>query len=115
MSKHIALTPEAIELIARRFAALSEPMRLKLIHALFDGEKNVNTLVEEVGGTQANVSRHLQSLTIAHVLTRRKHGLQVFYSIADPGIIKLCEIVCGSLQQQFTKSAGSFNSSKKHN
>jgi len=94
------MTEEALALVARRFAVLSEPMRLRLLHALFDGEKSVNTLVEATGGTQANVSRHLQNLADAGLLARRKEGLQVFYSIADPSIFTLCELVCGSLEKQ---------------
>lgn len=95
-------------LIARRFAVLSEPMRLRLLHALFAGEKNVNELVILTGGTQANVSRHLQTLAHAHMLTRRKEGLQVFYAIADPSIFQLCELVCGSLEKQLSRQAGVF-------
>jgi ArsR family transcriptional regulator len=110
MPKHAALSPQAIELISRRFAVLSEPMRLRLIHALFDGEKNVTALVQEIGSTQANISRHLQTLTHANILARRKEGLQVFYSIADPSIVKLCELVCGSLEKQLSKQAGIFSS-----
>ncbi len=109
MSKRVLLSDEAMELVARRFAVLAEPMRLKLVHALFDGEKNVNALVEATSGTQANVSRHLQTLTQAHILARRKEGLQVFYSIADPSIFKLCDLVCGSLEKQLTKQAGAFS------
>lgn len=97
-----------MELVARRFAVLAEPMRLKLVHALFDGEKSVNTLVAELGATQGNISRHLQTLTQANVLQRRKQGLQVFYSIADPTIFRLCELVCGSLEKTLTKQAGMF-------
>lgn len=108
MPKRPALSLAAIELVSRRFAVLSEPMRLRLIHALFAGEKNVTALVAEMGGTQANISRHLQTLTQANVLARRKEGLQVFYSIADPSILKLCELVCGSLEKQLTKQAGAF-------
>ena len=103
-----ALSDEALIMIAHRFSVLSEPLRLKLIHALFAGEKSVNTLVELTGGTQANVSRHLQTLTQAHILQRRKEGLQVFYSIADPTIFELCELVCGSLEKQIAKQAGVF-------
>jgi len=99
------LTEEALVLIARRFSVLGEPMRLRLLHALFDGEKPVNTLVEATGGTQANVSRHLQTLADAGLLARRKEGLQVFYSIADPSIFPLCELVCGSLEKQHTARA----------
>ncbi len=107
MAKKSPLSDEALELVARRFAVLAEPMRLRLIQALFDGEKNVNALVEETGGTQANVSRHLQTLTQAHILSRRKEGLQVFYAIADPSIYKLCELVCGSLEKQLTRQVES--------
>ena len=108
MPKPPELSEQAMELIARRFAVLSEPMRLRLIHALFDGEKNVNALVAITGGTQANVSRHLQTLMQANVLARRKEGLQVFYSIADPTIFKLCDLVCGSLEKQVKQQAKAF-------
>src|ERR1017187_3892590 len=101
--KHPALSIEAIELISRRFAVLAEPMRLRLIHALFEGEKNVNALVEEGGGTQANISRRLQTLAAASIRSRPERALQGFYSIADPAIIKLCELVCDSLQDQLAK------------
>lgn len=109
MSKRAPLSDEAMELVARRFAVLAEPMRLRLVHALFEGEKSVNALVAATGGTQANVSRHLQTLTHAHVLTRRKEGLQVFYAIADASIFKLCDLVCGSLEKQLTEQAGVFS------
>jgi ArsR family transcriptional regulator len=100
------LSNDALDLIARRFAVLAEPMRLRLIHALFTGEKNVTALVALTGGTQANVSRHLQMLTHAHLVSRRKDGLQVFYAIADPTLFQLCEMVCGSLEKQLAKQAG---------
>ena len=106
--KKSPLTEGALELVARRFAVLSEPMRLRLIQALFDGEKNVTALAEATGGTQANVSRHLQTLTEAHLLQRRKEGLQVFYSIADPSIFPLCELVCGSIEKRLAAQADAF-------
>lgn len=109
MKKYRPMSNEALEMVARRFAVLSEPTRLRLLQALFDGEKNVNRLVELTGGTQANVSRHLQTLTEAHLLQRRKEGLQVYYSIADPSIFQLCELVCGSLEKQLASRAEAFN------
>ena len=108
MKKHRPMLEGALELVARRFAVLAEPMRLRLLQALFDGEKNVTALVGLTGGTQANISRHLQTLTEAHLLKRRKDGLQVFYAIADPSIFQLCELVCGSLEKRLTEQAGAF-------
>ena len=102
------MSPDALALVARRFAVLAEPMRLRLLHALFAGEKSVNELVALTGGTQANVSRHLQTLAQAHLLARRKQGLQVFYAIADPSIFQLCELVCGSMDKQLSREAGVF-------
>ena len=111
MAKKKPLSDEALELVARRFAALAEPMRLRLIQALFNGERSVNELVVATGGTQANISRHLQTLTQAHILSRRKEGLQVFYAIADPSIVKLCELVCGSLEKQLSRQVTSLGGS----
>lgn len=86
-------------MIARRFGVLSDPTRLRLLHSLFEGERNVGTLVELSGASQTTVSRHLQMLTDAGFLKRRKEGLQVFYSIADESVFQLCELMCGSLEQ----------------
>ena len=102
------LSDAALALIARRFAVLAEPMRLRLLHTLFTGERSVNALVAATGGTQANVSRHLQTLLHAHLVVRRKEGLQVFYAIGDPSIFQLCELVCGSMEKQLAKQVGVF-------
>lgn len=106
------LSEEALQLVAGRFAVLAEPMRLRLIQALFDGEKNVGQLVEITGGTQANVSRHLQTLTQAHILGRRKEGLQVYYQISDSTIAPLCDVVCGAIEKQLGRQAKRFASSR---
>lgn len=104
-----SLSEEALALVAKRFAVLAEPMRLRLLQALMSGEKPVNALVEATQGTQANVSRHLQTLAEAGLVGRRKEGLQVFYSVADPTIFELCELVCGSLEKQSAERAKIFN------
>ncbi len=102
------LSEDALRLVAERFKALGEPMRLRLIMVLEQGEKNVGQIVEEVSSTQANISRHLQYLTDAGILKRRKDGLHVFYSISDPRVFDLCQVVCGSLEQHFNKQVKAF-------
>ena len=108
MTRQLPLNDQALEIVARRFAVLAEPMRLRLIQALFDGEKNVTELVAATAGTQANVSRHLQTLIAANMLERRKEGLQVYYRISDPHIPKLCQLVCGGLEKSLARQAGHF-------
>ncbi|MEN9575460.1 MAG: hypothetical protein RL514_3315 [Verrucomicrobiota bacterium] len=102
------LPPEALELIAARFRVLGEPNRLRLISALEQGEKNVSELVAETELTQANVSRHLQTLTEAGMLGRRKEGLNVYYFIADKSLFDLCELVCSRLQKELAAKVASF-------
>ena len=103
------MSPEALELIARRFKALSESSRLKLIQALRPGELSVSDLVGQTGLTQANASRHLQQLVEAGILKRRKEGLNVYYAIADKGIFNLCATVCGSVQKRLERHVQAFS------
>jgi DNA-binding transcriptional ArsR family regulator len=99
-TKTPVLTPEALELLAARFRVLSEPMRLRILHTLHDGERTVTELVEQLEAGQANVSKHLGVLLDAGFVARRKEGLNAFYSIADPTIFQLCELVCASIDER---------------
>jgi DNA-binding transcriptional ArsR family regulator len=94
------LPDELVELIARRFRAIGEPMRIKLLDRLRDGEATVNELSEALGCSQQNVSKHLTVLADAGILGRRKDGTRVYYRIVDEGVFALCEQVCGSVQEQ---------------
>ncbi|MFA6545692.1 MAG: metalloregulator ArsR/SmtB family transcription factor [Limisphaerales bacterium] len=102
------LTPEAVELIAARFRVLGEPSRLRLVAALEEGEKNVSELVSVTELTQANVSRHLQVLTEAGMLGRRKEGLNAYYFITDKSLFELCDLVCSQLRAGLTAKAAVF-------
>lgn len=102
------LTPETLDLVAGRFKVLGDPTRLRLIMALEAGEKNVTELVRTAGTTQANVSRHLLTLTDARILTRRRSGLKVLYAISDRSILALYRQVLGTLEKQSLQQASLF-------
>ena len=89
-----------VELIARRFRVIGEPMRIRLLDRLRVGEATVQDLTEAVGASQQNVSKHLGVLHDAGIVGRRKGGTQVFYRVVDAGVFELCETVCGSVQRQ---------------
>ena len=94
------LPDDLAELIARRFRAMAEPARIKLLDRLREGEASVNELTEALGASQQNVSKHLSVLSDVGIVGRRKEGTRVYYRIADEGVLALCEQVCGSLQRQ---------------
>jgi DNA-binding transcriptional ArsR family regulator len=91
---------ELVVLVARRFHLLGEPMRLRLLDRLRDGEATVQELADGLGASQQNVSRHLALLTDAGILARRKDGTHVRYRIGDDEVLGLCEQMCGSLEHQ---------------
>ena len=100
-TSHTKQLPDAaLELIAHRFRALSEPVRLKLLSALMQGEKNVTQLVEAAGTGQANVSKHLSVLKQAGMIATRRDGLATLCAISDPAIFQLCEIMCAKLKAE---------------
>jgi DNA-binding transcriptional ArsR family regulator len=96
------VTDEALALIASWFRTLAEPSRLKILRTLEEGEKNITEIVEATGLTQANVSRHVQSLVEAGMVGRRKEGLTVICFIADPSITELCDNVCSNLLKRLS-------------
>jgi len=99
------LDDKALQYVAKYFKALAEPMRLKVLNALQDGEKNVSQLTEISGGTQANISKHLSLLDQYGLVKRESRGTCVFYSIADPSVYELCELVCGQIGARMTQEA----------
>ncbi|MFN2318034.1 MAG: ArsR/SmtB family transcription factor [Gemmatimonadales bacterium] len=97
------LTPSMLDAVAERFRILGEPMRLKILHALREGERTVNDLVEVTGGGQANVSKHLQLLHQQGFVRRRKVGTSTRYAIQDPEVFQLCDLVCGSVEEELER------------
>jgi DNA-binding transcriptional ArsR family regulator len=94
------LSDELVELIARRFRVIGEPMRIKLLDQLRQGESSVNELSQALDASQQNVSKHLAVLSEVGILGRRKAGTHVYYRIVDEGVFALCEQVCGAVQEQ---------------
>lgn len=94
------LTDETLDAVATRFKVLSEPTRLRLLRSLQEGEKTVGELVDELDTSQANVSRHLGLLRRHQMVDRRKEGPRRVYRIVDESIVRLCELVCGRLEEE---------------
>jgi ArsR family transcriptional regulator len=85
---------EVFDKAADLFAVMSTPIRLRIISALCQGEKNVGQLLENIGVAQPNMSQHLNILFRSGVLGKRRQGAQVFYRIADDPAARVCRTVC---------------------
>lgn len=98
------LNPEAAELIARRFRALSDPTRLRILDYLRNqDEASVGEITEALGASQQNVSKHLSALLAEGFVARRKRGTSSLYRISDPGVHELCDGVCAGIESQLTE------------
>jgi ArsR family transcriptional regulator, lead/cadmium/zinc/bismuth-responsive transcriptional repressor len=72
--------------VAELFRAFSDTSRVRIMSALLDGEKNVSRLAELVGISESAVSHHMRGLRQTHIVTARREGKEVYYSITDPHI-----------------------------
>jgi ArsR family transcriptional regulator len=85
--------------VARRLKVLGDPVRLELLnHLRIHGATNVQTLVDATGHRQANVSKHLGILMREGLVTRRKEGVQSFYTLADPSLPGVCVLLTNQLR-----------------
>ena len=85
---------EVFEKAADIFRVMSAPMRLRIISALCNGEKNVGELLAEIDTTQPNMSQHLNTLYQSGVLGKRRDGVQIYYRIVNERVVTLCRAVC---------------------
>ena len=89
-----------VELVAQRFRVLGEPMRIKLLDRLREGDATVGELQEALGASQQNISKHLGVLHGAGMVSRTKDGNHTRYAISDPDVFDLCDQVCGGVRRQ---------------
>ena len=109
---------QVLLLMGEKFRMLSEPTRLMILRTLMtEGELSVTQIVEQIGSTQANISKHLKQLAEAGIVARRKVGLNVLYQLDDPVIEKICHLVCetilNELEEQVEQNRKLLKNSKK--
>jgi ArsR family transcriptional regulator len=77
---------------AQILRVLGQPRRLMILDHLHSGEKSVGELVELLGLPQANVSQHLAALRGQDIVTTRRDGNTIYYSLVDPRIVQACDL-----------------------
>ena len=104
MSQTLETDAKIFELHAALCQTLANPVRLRILALLREGEMSVNELANQLGIPQANVSQHLSLLKERNVLSTRREGVSIYYKIAYPKIIKACELIREVLFEQMAES-----------
>ncbi len=86
------------------FQALASPTRIAIVEALREGEMSAGKLIEKLGIEQANASQHLSILRARQIVVNRKVGNQVFYSIRDPALIEVLDILRDYFYSQLSQT-----------
>mgnify|MGYP001551787592 CR=1 FL=1 len=78
---------------AEIFQALAHPTRIAIVESLRVRELSAGKLIELLELEQANASQHLAVLRSRQIVTARKEGNQVFYSLRDPALGDVLDIM----------------------
>jgi len=98
---------------AEVFQALAHPSRIAIVELLRDdGEVSVNRICERLGLEQANVSQHLAVLRSKRLVTGRKDGNQVFYSLRDPILGRVLNLMRQFFEEHLTEALELLNEMK---
>ena len=82
-SQNMALQTDEYEDLAGVFHSLGDKTRLSIVTLLAEGEMNVTTIQNALRLRQSSTSHHLNLLCIGGLVTARRQGRHIFYSLAD--------------------------------
>ena len=97
---------EITRLQAEVLKVLANPSRLELLHLLAQGPTEVSRLAALIGASQPNVSQHLAILRSAGLVEPDRHGREIRYRLADPDVIRACEVMQGVIRRRLERLAG---------
>jgi ArsR family transcriptional regulator len=88
------------------FQALAHPTRIAILELLGGGELSSSALIDKLGIEQSNLSQHLAVLRAKQLVTNRKVGNQVFYSVRDPLINEVLRLMRVYFQDRVKDAMG---------
>ncbi len=93
------LSEAMLEQVARRFAAMGEPTRLRILQTLLSGPSTVGGLSASLDVAQPSVTKHLAVLREAGLVELQREGISVWASVAEPSLGELCQLVCQGVSE----------------
>jgi DNA-binding transcriptional ArsR family regulator len=85
--------------VARFFRVLGDPTRLRILRLLLEGDRNVSELVRAIDAPQSRISNHLSCLRWCQLVTAKRSGREVIYSLADWRVAPIIELVGSSMTE----------------
>jgi DNA-binding transcriptional ArsR family regulator len=98
------LSEPLVDVLSERMALLGHPSRIRILDALRDGERNVQSIADALTTTQQNVLGHLRLLLAAGVVSRKPVGRQVFYRVVDESVFGVWEQLLAGLHRRSASS-----------
>jgi len=98
MDKH--MEEKIFQMHAEVCKSMANPTRLRIMTLLRKGEKSVEELRERLGLPKANLSQHLGVLRHRRIVSTRRDGLNIYYKVANPKMIRACDILREVLLEQ---------------
>jgi len=92
--------------------AMSHPTRIQILHVLFEGPKNVSEIANITWIGQSTISRHLAILKRSNLVITERHGQEMIYSVANPKIIEVCNLMRGVISEQLIKQSNLLTNSE---
>lgn len=103
--KESPVPPTLQQFKARLFRALSHELRVRALEELRMGERSVSDLQEALGVSASNVSQHLAVLRGEGIVTARREGTTVLYSVPDQRLYSLLDDARAIFEQRITSGA----------
>lgn len=93
MNDHVALKAEVLK-------AIAQETRLLILELLRGGERCVCEIFPAIDQEQSNVSRHLNLMQKAGILSRRKEGLKIYYALKHPEVLAIVDLAAAVVKQE---------------
>ncbi len=103
MAKHPS--PKLRSRVASVLKSMGDPHRLEILYQLREKDMRVKDLVDTLGSSQANISKHLAVLKSAGLIEFRQEGVSRYYHIADATVFSICDAVCSTVERRIEGDA----------
>lgn len=95
------LNPEECLRLSSVFSVFADPMRLNIIYVLLQKEMCVSDIAEALNTTTSNISHHLSILKNNDLITYRKNGKQILYSLSDEHVKALFDTGLVHIEEKY--------------